>query len=201
MSLKTNEDVRALSLGVELNDDGSLNKSTLIVTPSLVRVAYRLTYDEVDEMLEEGIAYNEEWEIGALLMAAVKRRELRVRNGSAEGMIPNPVPSFSVSLYPDVNAPDSIGISLNVEVSHNAAMNKTASAQVIGDNLCASSLEDPVSSAYLLVTEIMILAGEAIGVWKSVQEGKEQKSDFDNSLRLPFRAQRPPGLFLEGNES
>lgn len=196
MSLKVNEDVRALSLGVDLNDDGSLNVSTLLVTPSMIRVAYRLTYDEVDEMLEEGIAYNEEWEIGALLVAATKRRELRIRNGSAEGLIPNPVPSSSVSIYPDLTAPDSIGISLNIEVSHNAAINKTASAQLTGDSSCASSaLEEPVSSAYLLVTEMMILAGEAIGVWKSVQDevNSKQDSTFGNSLRLPFRCQRRPG--------
>jgi RNB domain len=195
MSLKVNEDVRALSLGVELNDDGSLDVSTLIVTPSLIRVAYRLTYDEVDEMLEEGIAYNEEWEIGALLMAATKRRELRIKNGSAEGLIPNPVPSSSVSIFPDGNATDSIGISLSIEVSHNAAVNKTASAQATGDGSCETTLEEPVSSAYLLVTEMMILAGEAIGVWKCVQDGTKQESNFDNSLRLPFRGQRRPGSF------
>jgi RNB domain len=195
MSLKVNEDVRALSLGVELNDDGSLNVSSLIVTPSLIRVAYRLTYDEVDEMLEEGIAYNEEWEIGALLMAATKRRELRIRNGSAEGLIPNPVPSSSVSIFSDANAPDSIGISLNIEVSHNAAVNKTAFAQITGDSTCTSTIEEPVSSAYLLVTEMMILAGEAIGVWKWVQEQHKQETNFDNSLRLPFRGQRQPGSF------
>jgi len=96
MSLNVNQDVCALSLGVELNDDGSINKSSLVVTPSLIRVAYRLSYDEVDEMLEEGIAYNEEWQLGALLAAATKRRSYRVRNGSQEGLVPNPVPFGSV---------------------------------------------------------------------------------------------------------
>ena len=96
MSLNVNEDVCALSMGVELNDDGSIDKSSLVVTPSLIRVAYRLSYDEVDEMLEEGIAYNEEWQLGALLAAATKRREFRVRNGSLEGVVPNPVPFCSV---------------------------------------------------------------------------------------------------------
>ena len=84
MSLNVNQDVCALSLGVELNDDGSVDHSNLIVTPSLIRVAYRLSYDEVDEMLEEGIAYNEEWQLGALLAAATKRRQFRVHNGSQE---------------------------------------------------------------------------------------------------------------------
>jgi len=96
MSLNVNQDVCALSLGVELNDDGSIDKSSLVVTPSLIRVAYRLSYDEVDEMLEEGIAYNEEWQLGALLSAATKRRAYRVRNGSQEGVVPNPVPFCSM---------------------------------------------------------------------------------------------------------
>lgn len=96
MSLNVNQDVCALSLGVELNDDGSIDKSSLVVTPSLIRVTYRLSYEEVDEMLEEGIAYNEEWQLGALLAAAIKRRAYRVRNGSQEGLVPNPVPFCSV---------------------------------------------------------------------------------------------------------
>ena len=96
MSLKVNQDVCALSLGVELNDDGSIDQSSLIVTPSLIRVDYRLSYDDVDEMLEEGIGYSEEWQLGALLVAATKRREFRVRHGSLEGVVPNPVPYGSV---------------------------------------------------------------------------------------------------------
>ena len=196
MSLKVNEDVRALSLGVELNDDGSLNESTIIVTPSLIKISYRLTYDEVDEMLEEGIGYNEEWEIGALLMAAKKRREFRIRNGSSEGMIPNPVPSSSVSIYSDQNSPDAIGISINIQVSHNAAMNKTAAAEQATQNNIVH--EDPASSAYLLVTEAMIMAGEAIGVWKRVIDTSDSAHGTDglrNVLRLPFRTQSPPGKY------
>ena len=192
MSLKVNEDVPALSLGVELNDDGSLNESTIIVTPSLIKVSYRLTYDEVDEMLEEGIGYSEEWEIGALLMAAQKRRAFRIRNGSSEGMIPNPVPSSSVSIYSDRNAPDSIGISISIQVSHNAAMNKTAAAEHNSNNVV---YEDPASSAYLLVTEAMIMAGEAIGAWKRVRDTSDNTDDFKNALQLPFRTQSPPGTF------
>jgi RNB domain len=197
MSLKANHDVCALSLGVELNDDGSIVESSLVVTPSLIRVSYRLTYDEVDEMLEEGIAYNEEWELGALLAAALKRRELRIRNGSSEGMVPNPVPYASVSIFPDSNAPDAIGIAVNVQVSHNAAKNKTATAEDATDASSISVLEQPVSSAYLLVTEAMILAGEAIGRWRGRVAEEESTPDepqhYENRLRLPFRTQRQPG--------
>jgi RNB domain len=196
MSLNVNEDVRALSLGVEIHHDGSINESSIIVTPSLIRVSYRLTYDEVDEMLEEGIGYNEEWEIGSLLMAAKQRRAFRIRNGSSEGIVPKPIPSCSVSIRSDENEPDSIGIAIKIEVSHNASINKTS---VVEHNTNTVTYEDPASSAYLLVTEAMILAGEAIGVWKRVQDQKRNnntENDFQNAIRLPFRTQSPPGTRL-----
>lgn len=198
MSLQANRDVCALSLGVELNDDGSIIESSLIVTPSLIRVSYRLTYDEVDEMLEEGIGYNEEWELGALLAEATKRREFRILNGSTEGMVPNPVPYAVVSIFSDETAPDSVGISVDVQMSHNAARNKTATAEDGADASTGSVLEEPVSSAYLLVTETMILAGEAIGRWKGIVDAEdklmpEEPSINENLLRLPFRTQRQPG--------
>ena len=51
---------------------------------SWVRVSYALTFDEVDEMIEEGIAFNEEWQIGALLKIANVRAGHRLRNNSTE---------------------------------------------------------------------------------------------------------------------
>jgi exoribonuclease R len=65
MSLRPNMDTCALSLGVELNDDGSINVDSLEVTSSKVRVNYRLSYNEVDDMLLEGVGYREEWQLGA----------------------------------------------------------------------------------------------------------------------------------------
>lgn len=61
MSLRADRDSYALSLGVEINDDGSIDENSIIVTPSIIKVDYRLTYDEVDEMLEMGIGYFEGW--------------------------------------------------------------------------------------------------------------------------------------------
>ena len=55
MSLESMSDKCALSLGVELHPDGTIDGSSIILTPSLVRVDYRLTYDQVDEMLDEGV--------------------------------------------------------------------------------------------------------------------------------------------------
>lgn len=143
-------------------------------------------------MLEEGIGYNEEWQLGVLLDVATKRRQYRVKNGSTEGMVPNPVPSSTVSIYPDKNAPDNIGISVNVQISHNAANNKTANAAT--EQAKFSDLEEPVSSANLLVTECMILAGEAIGRWKTKsEEDSNPDNKLENALRLPFRTQKKPG--------
>jgi RNB domain len=205
MSLNSNQDVVALSLGLEVNEDGSIDESSLLLTPSYIRVSYRLTYDEVDEMLEEGVGYNEEWELGALLSLATLRREYRIRNGSTEGLVPNPVPSCDVSIFPDESAPDSVGINVSVEVSHNAAQNKTANAEQGGVFPKLAIFEQPLSSAYLLVTEAMILAGEGIGRWKSVADANElacnEGTKLQNRLRLPFRTQRKPGKWFRAGKA
>lgn len=198
MSLKANKDAYALSLSAELLEDGSIDVASIDVVPSLIRVSYRLTYDEVDEMLEEGIGYNEEWELGALLDLATRRRKYRIDHGSTEGFIANPIPQPSISIYPDKNAPDGVAITLSVQVSHNAGANQTASAD--GESSNPSSLfAAPVSSAFTLVTEIMILAGEAIGRWKMHKDSKGDNAQINgstllrNELRLPFRTQKKPG--------
>ena len=114
------------------------------------------------------------------------------------------VVAFHRSAFADINAPDGVGISVNVQVSHNAAKNKTATAEDgPNDSKTLDITSEPVSSAYLLVTESMILAGEAIGRWQAgighAEAARKNKGDgkFENSLRLPFRSQRKPGkLFI-----
>jgi exoribonuclease R len=192
MSVKARHDAHALSLKVCLHEDGSVDTSSVEVVPSLIHVDYRLTYSEVDEMLEEGIGYREEWQLGTLLAAAQKRRQYRIQNGSTEGVVPNPIPAASVSVYPDSNELDEVGISLQVQVSHNAGINQTSGAE--SPNAAAI---DPVSSANVLVTEAMILAGEALGHWKERmdQGALQNQQDIDpfvNNLRLPFRTQSAP---------
>lgn len=57
----------------------------------------------------------------------------------------------------------------------------------------------PVSSSQLVVTEMMIMAGEAMGKWQQLQpkqtnnEG-EKIIQLPNELELPFRRQPAPGL-------
>jgi exoribonuclease R len=197
MSLKANQDACALSMSVELNDDGSIDASSITFTTSVIRVSYRLTYDDVDEMLEEGIGYSEEWELGALLNAATKRRQYRIARGSAEGLVPTPVPFSSVSINHNKSAPDGIGISVNVQVSHNAGKNRTTEAESTSEAKNASVFTEPASSANLLVTEAMIMAGEALGRWKMRLDKEDEQGDEGaiNQLRIPFRTQPPPGNF------
>jgi RNB domain len=197
MSLTMNKDACALSLGVELNDDGSIDDSTIMITPSLIRVSYRLTYDEVDEMLEEGIGYSEEWELGALLAKATTRRNYRIGQGSTEGFIPRQIPQRSISVSKDGSCPDGVKIDITVEATHNSGLNGTCGAEV-SDSFSNHQLVEPLSSAFTLVTETMILAGEAIGKWKLLQggsllNGDDRVGSFRNELRLPFRVQRQPG--------
>lgn len=196
MSLTRGKDSNALSLGVDLLDDGSIDDSSVIVTPSLISVSYRLTYDEVDEMLEEGIGYSEEWELGALLSSATKRRQYRIDQGSSEGFVQNPIPQKEISISADTDALDGIKVEVSVKATHNAGANQTSGAMV-GDAFQKFTTEvvEPVSSAFTLVTETMILAGEAIGRWKVIEDQakeKEPEGPFKNEVRLPFRTQRKP---------
>lgn len=196
-------DTCALSLGVELNDDGSINVDSLEVTSSKVRVNYRLSYNDVDDMLLEGVGYREEWQLGAFLNAAIKRREYRIRNGSTEGMIPQSIPQSFVTVHEDATEPDGIGITVVVDPSHNQGFNRTSEMSSIsgGDNQ-GGVVKTAISDSNLLVTEMMILAGEALGKWK-VRVDEEPLTfcgRYENSLHLPFRSQPKPDFWAREKE-
>ena len=195
MSLKAKS--LALSLGVELNSDGSIIPSSIIVTTSLIHVSYRLTYDDVDEMLDEGVGYNEEWQLGSLLSAAKLRRIYRTNKGSMESLIKNPIPQGSISVQSDPNGEDGYSITLNVDVSHNSGVNHT-------DTALSTDYAAPASNANLIVTEMMILAGEALGAWGLTQNTPQLNQEIQKyntnhthklleyELRLPYRSQKNP---------
>jgi len=195
MSLIAEKDSHALSMAVELNDDGSIDQSSLVVTPSLVNVNYRLAYDEVDEMLEMGVGYFEEWELGALLDEANKRRKYRISCGSTEGFVPNPIPQAELKVVKR-DDDDDVDILLNVEMTHNAGLNQSEAVL----DMDSEDFAPPVSSAFLLVTEMMVMSGEAMGKLKNVLESqtkrvKEVNGDLpilDNVLNLPYRTQPRP---------
>jgi hypothetical protein len=200
MSLTSNTDKHALSLGVELNPDGSIDASSIVLTPSLIHVNYRLTYDQVDEMLDEGLAFFEEWEIGALLAAATKRREHRVERGSTEGFVPCPIPKsfITVTYDKDGGNDDDYTIEVKIETTHNSGNNVTAS-KAEGTAEHYDPYASPVSSSQLIVTEMMILAGEALGKWHALQPMQEEVVVVGNCrmvpnvLKLPYRRQPAPG--------
>lgn len=198
MSLRADRDSFALSLGVEINDDGSIDENSIEVTPSIIKVDYRLTYDEVDEMLEMGVGYFEEWELGALLSEANKRRNFRIANGSTEGFVPMPIPQADIRVDPKKDGgEDGIDIVIKVEASHNAGFNQSSTLL----NANPSNVDQyapPISSSFLLVTEMMIMSGEAMGKFKRSTERSKthQESNsvlqVDNVLNLPFRTQAKP---------
>jgi exoribonuclease-2 len=191
MSLRTNTDVCALSLGVELNEDGSIVVDSIEVTQSRIRVTYRLSYDDVDDMLMEGVAYQEEFQLGILMNAATSRRKYREGRGSVEAMIPNPIPQSFVSIYDDMMEKDGIGIRISVGASNNSGQNRTSFTDGSDSPDEAENLVT-VSDSNLLVTEMMILAGEALGKWKLRPEPPTFCGRFENTLTLPFRSQPKP---------
>lgn len=199
MSLRADCDSHALSMAAELNEDGSIDESTLYITPSLIKVTYRLAYDEVDEMLEMGVGYFEEWELGALLDEASKRRKYRISCGSTEGFVPRPIPQAELRVVKNEDI-DDVDISVNIEVTHNAGFNQSEAVLDMDDEEYAK----PVSSAFVLVTEMMIMSGEAMGKMKGVLESQSQvpqvgegsgSDEFpflENKISLPFRTQPRP---------
>jgi exoribonuclease R len=191
MSLRAECDSCALSLALELNEDGSIDEETLFITPSLINVNYRLSFDEVDEMLDYGVGYFEEWELGAFLSEANKRRKFRIANGSTESFVPMPIPRYQLSVTPDDERND-VSIKLDIESTHNAGVNQS---EAVLDSSKLDDFASPVSSGFLLVTEMMILAGEAMGKLKPALERStmnnqsQQLPVLDNELNLPYRTQ------------
>lgn len=91
-------------------------------------------------------------------------------------------------------------LEVKIETSHNSGMNMTAGG-IAGDNDHYDPYCSPVSSSNLMVTEMMILAGEAMGKWQQSQSMQDNHDLEDgciqlpNTLELPFRCQSPPGEF------
>lgn len=208
MSLRQGSECCAVSLGVELLPDGSIDPESIFVTPSKVQVSYRLTYDDVDDMFDAGVAYFEEWELGAMLTAATKRRELRAKNGSSEGWVTTPIPQASLKVVEDEEGEDNITIDLDIEVTHNAGSNQTSIAEV---STAENEHAAPASQAFLLVTEMMIMAGEAIGKWRTKVLTQDTRSDvaaadtaavplLKNGIELPFRSQVEPDFRARASE-
>ncbi len=84
MSLIQGKICAALSFCVTLNEDGSVNNYS--IHPSWIKPTYRLTYEDVSEMLQWGIA--SEPEINDLAKCAQQRRQWRKSQGSITIQMP-----------------------------------------------------------------------------------------------------------------
>jgi hypothetical protein len=117
----------------------------------------------VNEMLDEGVGYTEEWEIGTLLSVARTRRASRISRGSTEGMVPFPIPKSIVTATKkkENDDDDEYDISLTIETTHNSGVNTTTLSMGGGSTLTDDVHYDPycspISSSQLIVTEMMIL--------------------------------------------
>ena len=95
----------ALSIGVTLQSDGSIVQKEIIVTPSLIR-AERLTYEKVDQMLDEESKAEDAEAVGVLeqlAAAAQLRLEYRIAGGSMESIAPTSLPDMNIKVIPDTN--------------------------------------------------------------------------------------------------
>jgi exoribonuclease-2 len=93
MSLIQGEVCPALSFGVILDETGEV--MDFMITPSLVRPTYRLTYEDVDEMIELGI--QAESDLQAIAHWATVRQQWR----TAQGAIQIRMPESSIKVQND----------------------------------------------------------------------------------------------------
>ena len=84
MSLVQGQVCSAISFGVTLEESGAIKD--FVIEPSLIKPTYRLTYGDVDEMLELGLT--NEPEIADLAKQAKQRREWRKSQGSIQIQMP-----------------------------------------------------------------------------------------------------------------
>jgi exoribonuclease R len=142
----------ALSLGIEIEDSGKLVSSSLKLCASTIKLPMRLSYEEVNEMLEYGCCSpsDHDWALGYLAKAAASRRCWR----SAKGCVETNPPYVSIKASEEVGDGD-------------------------GKVSLTPRLSDTVSE--VLISEMMILAGEAVGLF-----GRRHR------LPLPYRNQPAP---------
>lgn len=93
MSLKQGKTCCALSFGVTLDAAGAIADYTLHA--SLIKPTYRLTYDDVDEILELGVPGEAE------IMAIAASAQLRKQWRRSQGAISISMPEASIKVYED----------------------------------------------------------------------------------------------------
>jgi exoribonuclease R len=109
-----------------------------------------------------------------------------------------PIPHGEIRVEPNAEAEDEIDVILRIEGSHNAGYNQS-STDLSANDLESNEFEPPVSSSALLVTEMMILSGEAMGKFQKIakpilDDEKLSILQLKNELDLPFRSQAKPNF-------
>ena len=84
MSLVQGQVCHALSFGVVLAEDGSVEEYS--IHPSLVKPTYRLTYEDAEEMVELGVTA--EGELLAIAQLAKRRLSWRKSQGAIDIQLP-----------------------------------------------------------------------------------------------------------------
>eukprot|EP00978_Attheya_sp_CCMP212_P026130 scaffold85289_cov59-Attheya_sp.AAC.1 len=175
LSLSPGEVACALSVGLMLDDAGGIDESTPpVITPSLVKTT-RLTYDQVDMLLdpfamvddpsssdsgsENDTLENVEATVKSLRQlewASQQRLQWRKDGGSLESIGPYELPDMSVKARPSADAPDG----WKVEI-------------VARERYAASRI----------VTELMLAANEAVAMYGDT-----------HGVPMPFRCQEVQGV-------
>jgi len=147
----------ALSVGIMLDDAGGIDEATPpIITPSLVKTT-RLTYDQVDELLDPFALVNSENDnnsadgnntieniestveiLRQLQYASEQRLGWRIDGGSLESIEPYELPDMTVKVRPSADAIDGWQV------------------DVYAKELCAANR---------IVTELMLSANEAMALY------------------------------------
>eukprot|EP00775_Hariotina_reticulata_P005095 gene5095-5336_t len=143
----------AFSICATLTEDGALER-IVGVTPSTIKISHRLTYLEADADLGLGPGLCQFEDLQALFEAARLRRSWRMSEGCID--IDLPEAKLEVPLE-DLDCPTPA--------------------------ITCTKVSQWESASRMMVAEMMILAGEAVG-----RLGKE------HGLPLPYRGQEPPKL-------
>lgn len=167
-SLQHRQECPAMSVRCVLQEDGAIADAEVL--PTIVRPEYKLTYDDVDELLEAATPEMEP-ELFALNQAAQLRRKWREAHGAIEINFSQPV----------VKVVDSNGSGSRASGSNaSSSTPSSSSSSSQWPRVKIEVQEQDASPSRRMVAEMMILAGEAVG-----RLGQQAE------LPLPYRGQAP----------
>ena len=186
-----NDNNAALSLGMIVNETSGEIIDVTDVCISTVQVTYRLSYQDANDMIYEGVAdTEEEWELGQALRLARILYQKRYNKGSTEHILLDgnlPRGRIQVMEKKKKDKKDSI-------VKNNNDDNDDVQLKL--------TIEDDTNNhgiSNIIVKEFMILAGEAMGQWFLSSVVKDQQQycfQYKNPpLSLPFRCQSKPTFY------